>query len=93
MAYSLEDARVEVANKTLAQIQGETAMTWSLRAVAAYEFANSAQTPNDKLKWLLIAQELEHEALEHAALVGDHVLPIVRKVLGPWHQTFKDILP
>jgi len=94
-AESAEDeaVRVELARKTLAEVQRETAFTWARRARRAY--LNSAASMREgksaeHVRWLLDAQEYEHEALEHAALADNFprkggeldVLPEVRKIIG-----------
>lgn len=55
----LDEATAELEDKTYEQIQIETAWKWGSRAVAAYKLGDPQ------------AQEYEHEALEHAALVDD----------------------
>jgi hypothetical protein len=59
----------ELSVKTLATIQEETAYTWGVRAMAAYELWLS--TVDDKI--LADALEYRHESLEHAALAGPQV--------------------
>lgn len=61
----------ELAQKTLVQIQTETARTWAYRAWAAYAVSNR----HDGI-------EFEHEALEHAALSeNDGLLAEVRAII------------
>jgi hypothetical protein len=81
---SLADARAELASKMLVQIQHETALTWAYRAAAAYE---QAQAQNS-VKWLLDAEELWHEALEHAALVSDATVAEIRAYLAQFRAPF-----
>jgi hypothetical protein len=88
---TLNEARAELAVKPLRAIQAETAWVWATRAAAAYQFAGETSGPAS-VKWLLDAEDLRHEALEHAALVDDHVLPAVQKFLGPFRAPFADIL-
>lgn len=63
----VDAAARELAHKSLAAIQRETALTWAARAVAAYRFFGQ----DKRLSWLLDAEEYAHESLEHAALSGD----------------------
>ena len=64
-------AIAELQQKTLQQIQVETAYTWAYRASAARALGLDAD-----------AIEYEHEALEHAALSGDDtVLYTVRRIV------------
>jgi hypothetical protein len=59
--------RDEVLAKSDRQINVETAYKWAARAVVSFsEFARTKS-----LEWLLRAEDYRHEALEHAALVGD----------------------
>ena len=94
MSFSPEQqaALNELSQKTLEQIQTETAIKWAYRAWAAYTFANghmingrremmSAATHN--------AAEYEHEAIEHAALCGDDsVLAQVRTIVASAKNAF-----
>jgi hypothetical protein len=60
---SIPDAIAELREKTLVQIQRETAITWAERAYAARVLGFTADV-----------SEYAHEALEHAALTGDDML-------------------
>jgi hypothetical protein len=63
-------ALAELQQKSLVQIQTETAHTWAYRAWAAKQLGSSDAT------------EYIHEALEHAALTGDdNVLHDVRAIV------------
>jgi len=64
-------AMTELRQKTLHQIQIETALTWAGRACAAAQLG----LPED-------AEEYAHEAIEHAALSGnDDLLRDVRSTM------------
>lgn len=64
----IAEAKLELVEKSIQQIQYETAMKWLARAMAAYSFyLDNKHMP----KWLFVAAEYATEALEHAALVGD----------------------
>ena len=61
----------ELSKKSLRQVQIDTALKWTGRAVAAM-----------KLGFFEDAHEYAHEALEHAALTGDDsLLRVVRAAL------------
>jgi len=60
----LDEARVELAHKTRAQIEEETAYKWAARAVAAHE--RYQQT--SQVRWLRDFEHYLDEAAEHAAL-------------------------
>lgn len=68
----LETAMIELSQKTLAQIQAETAYTWAWRAAAAF-----------RMRMVADGIEYQHEAIEHAALTGDdELLDEVRLICG-----------
>jgi len=63
-------AKKELAEKTLDQIQRETAWKWASRAVASFE--NVLEAKNEKkVSAFMAGQEYLHEAIEHASLVDD----------------------
>jgi len=64
MTFDLPKARAELAQKSLQQIQIETAYTWGARAIVA--FRHYQETGN--AQWLIDATEYAHEAREHGAL-------------------------
>ena len=61
----------EVASKSDATIERETARKWTARAVACYARAKKSRTDAARGKWRERAKGYRDEALEHAALVGD----------------------
>lgn len=63
LADFVKQALTELKQKSLRQIQLETAMAWYGRAVAAAMLSKQAD-----------AIEYAHEAIEHAALSGDLAL-------------------
>lgn len=73
--FKIEDALVEIQQKSLNDIQKETAYKWASRACAAYIL-------NDKFR----AHEFAHEAIEHAALHSDEVLADIRKTLKDYDE-------
>jgi hypothetical protein len=69
-SMSLESARQELLQKSLADIQRDTAFTWCDRACAAYGFAEQSTGPA-RFRWAADGLEYEHEAVERAALCDD----------------------
>ncbi len=61
-------ALAEVQEKSQADIECETAYVWGSRAVACYGLFKAT---ND-VSWYVRATHYRDEALEHAAMVGDH---------------------
>jgi hypothetical protein len=64
---NLEKGLKDIDSKTLPEIQEETAWTWASRAAACYEKLKET----GDWKWKTDAEEYRHEAVEHAALIGD----------------------
>lgn len=56
----------ELQEKTMQQIQHETALTWAGRALASYALFERT----GDLQRLLDGEEFGHEATEHASLAG-----------------------
>lgn len=78
-------AIAELREKTLAQIQVDTAITWAYRAWAARQLSFVGYRDNDGSGpgFEHDAVEYEHEAIEHAALCGvDEALPAVRAIIN-----------
>lgn len=72
LQHYLDKARDELAEKSLHDIQIETALTWCGRACMAAQMGLAAD-----------AKEYAHEAIEHAALSGiDDLLNAVRQALA-----------
>lgn len=67
----VEKAREEILSKTNDQINEETAWTWASRAAAAFVLSKTSETERQREEFRLRGVDLLHEALEHAALVGD----------------------
>jgi hypothetical protein len=83
MTPEQQQALDELAAKSLAQIQTETALTWAYRAWAAKAYATKATSKSQFLDWMNDSTEYAHEAIEHAALVGgDDVLHEVRQIIA-----------
>jgi hypothetical protein len=68
--FTLAEAHKEVNTKSDGEINRETAKKWALRALACYGNAKKT-TGATRQEWLLRAADYSHEALEHAALIGD----------------------
>ena len=81
----LNKGNKDVSEKSLSDIQRDTAWTWASRAAACYE--KLAKTGD--WKWKTDAEEYRHEAVEHAALIGDthpHVLEEIHKSLEKYRK-------
>jgi hypothetical protein len=70
-------ARAELAKKTCAEIESDTAVTWAARAVAAFELYRQS----GKLETFSVAIIFENEALEHAANGPEGTLPRIKDEL------------
>lgn len=91
---NLEKARKEMEGKSYSQIQTDTAWTWASRASVSYEKVVSAEQ-DEKIVFWTVAEELYHEAVEHAALSGsDSLLKSVREAVQPYQEkAVKSISP
>jgi hypothetical protein len=89
-SLNLDKGEKDISEKSLADIQRETAWTWaSSRAAACYE--KLAKTGD--WKWKTDAEEYRHEAVEHAALIGDthpHVLEEIHKSLEKYRNASEE---
>jgi len=86
----IEDARQELQEKSLEDIQIETAKKWAARAYVAYEIAVyfGSEDRDNAMGWFHVGEEYRHEALEHAALVeaedeSNSLLNNIRELLNP----------
>jgi hypothetical protein len=82
---NLDKGNKDISEKSLSDIQRDTAWTWASRAAACYE--KLAKTGD--WKWKTDAEEYRHEAVEHAALIGDthpHVLEEIHKALEKYRN-------
>lgn len=77
----IQNAKAEVTNNTIAEIQERTAYTWGARAVAAFEIAKSLVADLEAQSYFDAACEYRHEAIEHAALAGPDVYAMVYAAL------------
>lgn len=66
MTFDVAKAQAELQQKTITQIQAETAYVWGSRAMAALRYYKS----NGTAGWLANYQSYLDEAIEHAALAG-----------------------
>lgn len=82
MTPQQQQALAELAEKTIEQIQRETAYTWAYRAWAARELATKTTSRAAFLGMMCDATEYSAEAVEHAALAGDEVLSDVRQIVA-----------
>jgi hypothetical protein len=79
----------ELDEKSLKDIQEETANKWCDRAVEAYKKCISEKS----IKWLLDAIEYGHEAIEHSSLGEDlAVFEKIRAKLTPIHKEAIELL-
>jgi hypothetical protein len=69
-----DNARHEVTTKSAATVERETANKWAARAIACY----TQCVETGELRWRLRGDDYRHEALEHAALIGDNGKTVAR---------------
>jgi hypothetical protein len=82
----LEKARQELSQKSLDDVQTETAWTWASRAAVSFENCLSA-VGIAKFTYFALGEEYMHEALEHAALVeSQDVISQVKQELVPYQE-------
>ena len=81
MTPSQKAALMELSQKSLQDINTETAQTWAYRAWAAARLASLTQGETRE-KFLHDQTDYEHEAIEHGALAGDDVLAAVRRIIA-----------
>lgn len=62
---------------TDAQVQRETALTWAKRAIR-YRVRAERECGAEQCEWWRRYDDARHEALEHAALVGDSGKTVAR---------------
>lgn len=60
---------------TDAQVQRQTAWTWAKRAI---RYRRYAERDGERCEWWARYDDARHEALEHAALVGDRGKTVAR---------------
>jgi hypothetical protein len=89
---NIEAAKKELAEKSLNDIQIETAWTWAGRACASYQNSLEAKG-KDKLLYWSIGEEYYHESCEHAALVNSETfLKEVRDAMAPYQEEASEAL-
>lgn len=96
MGLDLNKARKELADKTLVEVHRETAWTWGSRAVVAFDAVPLTEDLKKRIKAWMLAQEYEHEALEHAALVDDGGLlvgEVIRAIKAYKERAERSVLP
>lgn len=85
MSYSFDvpKAIAEVQQKSLEQIEGETAYVWGSRALACLQL-HRQQAPGSVAwaHWLLQFQTYRDEAIEHAAFASEDVNAHIRAALS-----------
>lgn len=83
----LAKAKVELQQKTYAQIQEETAWTWASRACVSYQNCVSEEFPK-KLGWWSLGEEYYHEAVEHAGFNAENpsLVQQIRDAVHPFQE-------
>ncbi len=76
----IQDAIAELTRRTKREIEAETAWRWAARAAAAVRLANTDRAR--QLRWIAVAVEYGHEAIEHAAVAGFEVLNEIQAQLA-----------
>jgi hypothetical protein len=81
-----QEAIDEIRAKTDKIINVETAYKWAGRAVASYLEFNRTEG----VEWLFRAEDYRHEAIEHAALVGDggELLKMLEEQIEPYRPDY-----
>jgi hypothetical protein len=82
----VKEAIKELRDKTLEDIQRETAWKWASRACAAFQKASEQKSLKDAVKWLLEAEEYKHEAIEHAALIDKEDNKLLKDIVHEIHE-------
>jgi hypothetical protein len=84
----VEAARKELQEKSIKDIQIDTAKKWAARAYVAFEIAAyfSSEDRDSAIGWFHVGEEYRHEALKHAALVegkeSDDLLKGIKDLLS-----------
>lgn len=88
MELDIETHLNEVQTKSEAEIEYETAQTWASRSAAAYHLVTQVPDLGNKIAWLMRAEDLRHEAVEHSSLADDegNVLKQLKEVLQPHRE-------
>jgi hypothetical protein len=71
LGFDVAEALKEVQEKDEKQIESETADKWASRSMAVFVLAARATDPKERCRLLDWGDDLQHEALEHAALIKD----------------------
>jgi hypothetical protein len=78
-AQAIQAASVELQQKTLEEIETETAIRWGARALAAWRLATVTSVMS--LKWVVAAVTYKGEALEHAVCATPGTLAALQQQL------------
>lgn len=76
---NLKDAKEELEKKSYKDIQTETAWKWASRAARSYQVVTEVAMERKLAAWT-IAEEFNHEAIEHAALVEDGAVGLLKEI-------------
>ena len=83
---NVEEALQELGQKSLNDIQKETAVKWASRAAASFQNCLS-ETGTKKMVCWSVGEEYAHEAVEHAALVeGEDMVSVIKQELEQYRQ-------
>ena len=88
MGLKVDKALEELKEKSYLEIQKETAWKWASRAAASYDLAIEEKDSHRKVAVFMVAEEYDHEAVEHAALYedGGDLLGKVDRELEPYRD-------
>lgn len=89
----VHEAMLEVMSKSESQIEHESAIKWASRAAACYELAKTSTDLKLRIRWLMRAEDMRHEAIEHGALAKDHcdTLTMVEESLKPYKALVNEV--
>lgn len=94
ITLNVEEALEEIQTKSYREIQEETAVKWGSRAAASYQLVLSVPHQEKLIYWTL-AEEYNHESIEHAALVEDETGLLVKQVqlaIKPYQERAVELL-
>lgn len=93
ITLNIPEAEAELNQKSYRDIQSETAAKWGARAAVSYQNVINAVAGNKLLFWT-VAEEFNHEAIEHAALVedGGELVGEIQDAVRPYQEAALDVL-
>lgn len=69
---AVQESLEEIGTTSEEEIERSTAVKWAARSIASFILMQEAASPKEKVDLFDAGDDRRHEALEHAALVGDH---------------------